>query len=114
LRCRHHTGTTNQNTANHAVTAEVSSSRVRVHGVPVVLTRKEFDLLLLLASTPGSVQHRDMILRRVWHTSSRSGHRTLEVHIATLRQKLGVPDLIKTVRGIGYVADSELPKQVTV
>ena len=96
------------------VVVDPDERRVNVHGVPVVLTRKEFDLLLLLASTPGSVLNRELILRRVWHTSAKSANRTLEVHIATLRAKLGVPDLIRTVRGIGYVADAELPRRVSV
>jgi DNA-binding response OmpR family regulator len=96
------------------VVVDPDERRVNVHGVPVVLTRKEFDLLLLLASMPGSVLGRELILRRVWHTSAKSANRTLEVHIATLRAKLGVPDLIRTVRGIGYVADAELPKRVSV
>lgn len=96
------------------VVVDPDERRVNVHGVPVVLTRKEFDLLLLLASTPGSVLNRELILRRVWHTTAKSANRTLEVHIATLRAKLGVPDLIRTVRGIGYVADAELPRRVSV
>ena len=96
------------------VVVDADERRVNVHGVPVVLTRKEFDLLHLLASAPGSVLCRELILRRVWHTSEKSANRTLEVHIATLRAKLGVPDLIRTVRGIGYVADAELPKSVSV
>jgi DNA-binding response OmpR family regulator len=96
------------------VMVDADERRVNVHGVPVVLTRKEFDLLLLLSSTPGSVLCRELILQRVWNTSAKSANRTLEVHIATLRAKLGVPDLIRTVRGIGYVADAELPKRVSV
>jgi DNA-binding response OmpR family regulator len=80
----------------------------------VVLTRKEFDLLHLLASTPGAVLCRELILRKVWHTTEKSANRTLEVHVATLRAKLGVPDLIRTVRGIGYVADAELPRSIRV
>ena len=96
------------------VVVDAEERRVNVHGQPVVLTRKEFDLLHLLASTPGSVLGRELILRKVWHTTEKSANRTLEVHIATLRAKLGVPDLIRTVRGIGYVADAELPRSVKV
>jgi DNA-binding response OmpR family regulator len=96
------------------VVMDADERRVNVHGQPVVLTRKEFDLLHLLASTPGSVLGREQILRKVWHTTEKSANRTLEVHIATLRAKLGVPDLIRTVRGIGYVADADLPRSVKV
>jgi DNA-binding response OmpR family regulator len=96
------------------VVVDAEERRVNVHGQPVVLTRKEFDLLHLLASTPGAVLCRELILRKVWHTTEKSANRTLEVHIATLRAKLGVPDLIRTVRGIGYVADAELPRSIRV
>ncbi len=75
---------------------------VRVDGRPVGLTRKEFDLLLLLARHPGVVYRREHILAEVWNTSWAGSARTLEVHVASLRRKLGRPDLVQTVRGIGY------------
>jgi two-component system, OmpR family, response regulator RegX3 len=66
------------------------------------LTAKEFDLLALLASDPGSVVDRETILRRVWETTWYGGQKTIDVHVAALRKKLGDPEAIETVRGIGY------------
>jgi DNA-binding response OmpR family regulator len=84
------------------VTLEPSTRRVRVDGVQVALTRKEFDLLALLAQRPGVVFRREQIISEVWLTSWEGTGRTLEVHVASLRQKLGTPELIETVRGVGY------------
>lgn len=75
---------------------------VHVSGQPVALTRKEFDLLLVLAREPGLVHRREQILSEVWQSSWLGTGRTLEVHVASLRGKLGIPDLIEAVRGIGY------------
>ncbi|OIV36459.1 DNA-binding response regulator [Mangrovactinospora gilvigrisea] len=75
---------------------------VTVHGGPVALTRKEFDLLALLARRPGVVYRREQIIAEVWRTSWEGTARTLEVHVASLRAKLGVPGLVETVRGVGY------------
>jgi len=69
---------------------------------PLSLTTKEFDLLALLASDPGSVVDRETILRRVWETTWYGGQKTIDVHVAALRKKLGDPEAIETVRGIGY------------
>jgi DNA-binding response OmpR family regulator len=68
----------------------------------VPLTRKEYDLLALLAQSPGVVYRREQIISEVWRSSWEGTARTLEVHIASLRHKLGVPTVIETVRGIGY------------
>lgn len=73
-----------------------------VSGVPKPLTRKEFDVLDLLASRPGVVFRREEIIARVWQSGVEAGERTLEVHIASLRTKLGSRDLIETARGVGY------------
>jgi DNA-binding response OmpR family regulator len=81
---------------------EVAARRVFVDGQPVVLTRKEFDLLRSLARSPGLVYRREHLLAEVWGTRDRAGQRTLEVHIASLRSKLGRPELVETVRGVGY------------
>jgi DNA-binding response OmpR family regulator len=78
------------------------SRAVTVEGRPVSLTRKEFDLLLLLAREPGVVFRREQIISEVWNTSWEGVGRTLEVHVASLRVKLGAPGLIQTVRGVGY------------
>ena len=85
-----------------AVTIELPTRRVSVDGESVPLTRKEFDLLALLAQRPGDVFRREQIISEVWHTSREGTGRTLEVHVASLRSKLRMPALIETVRGVGY------------
>jgi DNA-binding response OmpR family regulator len=81
---------------------EFPTRRVSVHGSVVQLTRKEFDLLALLAQRPGVVFRREQIISEVWRTSWEGTGRTLEVHVASLRSKLRMPALIETVRGVGY------------
>lgn len=76
--------------------------QVHVAGVPVTLTRKEFDLLTLFIQRPGVVFRREQIISNVWNTTSSSVGRTLEVHVASLRSKLGPSVVIETVRGLGY------------
>ncbi len=84
------------------LTIELPNRRVSVDGAAVPLTRKEFDLLALLAQRPGVVFRREQIISEVWRTSWEGTGRTLEVHIASLRSKLRMPALIETVRGVGY------------
>lgn len=84
------------------VTIELPRRRVSVDGTDVQLTRKEFDLLALLAQRPGVVFRREQIISEVWRTSWEGTGRTLEVHVASLRSKLAMPALIETVRGVGY------------
>ncbi|MFF2024128.1 response regulator transcription factor [Streptomyces sp. NPDC058171] len=84
------------------VRIELPNRRVTVDGVAVPLTRKEFDLLALLAQRPGVVFRREQIISEVWRTSWEGTGRTLEVHVASLRSKLRMPALIETVRGVGY------------
>ncbi|MEU8772262.1 response regulator transcription factor [Streptomyces sp. NPDC048606] len=84
------------------VDIELPTRRVSVHGKDVQLTRKEFDLLALLAQRPGVVFRREQIISEVWRTSWEGTGRTLEVHVASLRSKLGMPALVETVRGVGY------------
>jgi two-component system, OmpR family, alkaline phosphatase synthesis response regulator PhoP len=67
----------------------------------LILPRKEFELLLLLASRPGKVFSRENILDRIWGEDIIVGDRTIDVHIRKLREKLG-DHYIKTVKGIGY------------
>ena len=67
----------------------------------IVLAKKEFELLSLLASKPGRVFLRQEILQRVWGTDVIVGDRTIDVHIRKIRQKMGL-DLITTVKGVGY------------
>ncbi|MGP4114185.1 response regulator transcription factor [Streptomyces sp. 4N509B] len=84
------------------VTVDLATRRVRVDGDPVSLTRKEFDLLALLGQRPGVVFRREQIISDVWQTSWEGTGRTLEVHVASLRAKLRHPELVETVRGVGY------------
>ncbi|MDT0477454.1 response regulator transcription factor [Streptomyces sp. DSM 41014] len=81
---------------------QLSTRQVGVDGTVVQLTRKEFDLLALLAQRPGVVFRREQIISEVWRTSWEGTGRTLEVHVASLRAKLRMPALIETVRGVGY------------
>ena len=74
---------------------------VRVEGKEVILAKKEFELLQLLASRPGRVFLRNEILNQVWGNDVIVGDRTIDVHIRKVRQKLGV-DCIRTVKGVGY------------
>jgi two-component system alkaline phosphatase synthesis response regulator PhoP len=69
--------------------------------VEINLPKKEFELLALLASKPGKVFTRDVILDKVWGGDVVVGDRTIDVHVRKLREKLG-EDFIKTVKGIGY------------
>ena len=77
---------------------------VTVAGATVELTGKEFDLLAYLVENVGIVLSRDQLLDRVWGMSFAGGTRTVDVHIAQVRRKLGLPTVIRTVRGAGYKA----------
>jgi DNA-binding response OmpR family regulator len=81
---------------------DLSARRVTVWGAEVELTRKEFEVLALLAATPGVVVRRERLLSQIWQTNWAGAGRTLEVHIGSLRSKIGIPELIETVRGVGY------------
>jgi DNA-binding response OmpR family regulator len=85
-----------------SLVVDVHARRVTVDGREITLTRKEFDLLTALARQPGGAVTRDQLLTEVWHTTWAGSVRTVEVHVASLRQKLGDPGLVETVRGIGY------------
>ena len=74
---------------------------VKYLGKEIILARKEFELLTLLASKPGKVFLRNEILHQVWGTEVIVGDRTIDVHIRKIRQKLGL-DCIYTVKGVGY------------
>jgi DNA-binding response OmpR family regulator len=66
------------------------------------LTPKEFDLLLALARDPGAVVTRRRLHEDVWNTSWYGSSKTIDVHVASLRRKLGDPGVIETVRGVGF------------
>ena len=81
----------------------VSRHLVRVEGQEVTLTLKEYELLRTLVQNPGMVLTRDRLLTTIWGYAFDGESRTVDVHIRTLRQKLGVAaDLIETIRGVGY------------
>jgi len=81
---------------------DVGSREVTLAGKPLTLTRKEFDLLAMLAEEPGTVHTREAIINRVWDENWFGSTRTLDVHIGTLRAKLGSYDWVTTVRGVGF------------
>jgi len=74
---------------------------VKYHGQDIILAKKEFELLALLASKPGRVFLRHEILNQVWGADVIVGDRTIDVHIRKIRQKLNI-DCITTVKGVGY------------
>ncbi len=74
---------------------------VTLNGKDIVLPKKEFELLFLLASKPGRVFLRNEILNQVWGTDVIVGDRTIDVHIRKIRSKLGI-DCVTTVKGVGY------------
>ena len=89
---------------------ELSPSRhlVRVNGQEIALTFKEFELLCLLVENRGIVLSRDKILDKVWQDTMGRESRTVDVHIRTLRHKLGtIGGRIETVRGVGYKFKAE-------
>ena len=85
------------------VTIDPESRRVTANGQEAALTLKEFELLYTLMSSPGVVFTRDRLLSEIWGTDYDGETRTVDVHIRTLRQKLGdAGAAIGTVRGVGY------------
>jgi DNA-binding response OmpR family regulator len=94
------------------VTVDLQRHTVMVGGESVTLTRKEFQVLAMLASSGGAVCTRNRIVAEVWGRTWAGANRTLDVHVATLRTKLGRADLVQTVRGVGYrlgLPESERP-----
>jgi two-component system, OmpR family, response regulator RegX3 len=76
--------------------------RAHLDGEELHLTPKEFDLLAVLARDPGAAISRRRLLEEVWQTSWYGSNKTIDVHIAALRRKLGSPEWIETVRGVGF------------
>ena len=79
-----------------------AAREVTVDGARVDVTAREFDLLAALLANPGRVLDRDRLLDIAWGMDFAAGTRTVDVHVAQLRRKLGRPELIETVRGAGY------------
>ncbi len=88
------------------VQVDVTRRRVRVGPDEVALTSTEFDLLTHLVRAPGRVFSREQLLSAVWGYTASAGTRTVDVHVAQLRAKLGEASPIRTVRGVGYAADA--------
>ena len=85
-----------------ALTIDRRTRRVHVDGQEIVLTAKEFDLLAVLSEDPGAVVSRQQIMDDVWDPHWYGATKTLDVHIASLRKKLGDTTLIETVRSVGF------------
>ena len=85
-----------------ALTVDERARRARLDGREVELTPKEFDLLAALARDPGAAVNRRRLLEEVWETTWYGSAKTIDVHVASLRRKLGDPAWIETVRGVGF------------
>jgi two-component system alkaline phosphatase synthesis response regulator PhoP len=89
------------------VRMDTGARQVTVDDEPVELTASEFDLLRALAENRGRVLSREQLLEKVWGGEYFGEMRVVDVHLGHVRQKLGNPDFIVTVRGIGYRFDDE-------
>ncbi|WP_337574541.1 response regulator transcription factor [Fournierella sp.] len=89
------------------VVVDPAARKVEKDGVPVPLTPREFDLLVLLLRNQGIALYRDVMYERVWGGEEETGSRTLDLHIQRLRKKLGLANKIKTVYKIGYLLEVE-------
>ncbi|MFI7574315.1 response regulator transcription factor [Micromonospora sp. NPDC049497] len=88
-----------------AVVLDPAKRTVTAAGAPVQLTSTEFDLLAHLMARPGRVYTREELLAGVWGYAAHAGTRTVDVHVAQVRAKLGPASVIRTHRGVGYAAD---------
>ncbi len=91
------------------VVLDLVTRRVTADGAPVMLTATEFDLLAHLMAHPGRVYSREQLLSEVWGYAAVVGTRTVDVHVAQVRSKLGERSPIRTVRGVGYSAEAGDP-----
>ncbi|MBS0025330.1 response regulator transcription factor [Microbacterium paraoxydans] len=85
-----------------SVRIDLVGREVLVDGSPVGLTRKEFDIVGVLARYPGVAVPKERLIREVWNTDWRGFGHSLEVHVAAIRRKTGDRGFIETVRGVGY------------
>ena len=90
------------------VAVDPTTHTVTQNGVPVSLTPREYDLLMVLLHNRGVVFYRDILYERVWGTDSDLDTRTLDVHISRLRKKLGWNGHIRTVSKVGYLLEGEV------
>lgn len=95
------------------LTVDRRARRVLVRGSEVVLSPKEFELLALLAEDPGAVVTRQTILEEVWDPHWYGPTKTVDVHVASLRRKLGHPEWIETVRRVGLRLGAITSESVT-
>lgn len=86
---------------NSKLTIDRDKFIIQLSGTDIILPKKEFELLELLANRPGKVYTRDQILKVVWGDEAIVGERTIDVHIRKLREKIG-NDYIRTIKGVGY------------
>jgi len=84
------------------LTVDERARRAQLGGRELELTPKEFDLLAALARDPGAAVSRRRLLEEVWETAWYGSAKTIDVHVASLRRKLGDPGWIETVRGVGF------------
>ncbi len=89
------------------VRIDIGARQVTVDDQAIELTASEFDLLHALAENRGRVLTREQLLERVWGGSYFGELRVVDVHLGHVRQKLGLPEIIGTVRGVGYRFDDE-------
>jgi DNA-binding response OmpR family regulator len=95
------------------VQLNLKTRRASHNGKPVVLTATEFDLVAYLMARSGHVIERSELLENVWGYTEGLGTRTVDVHVAQIRTKLGADAPIRTVRGVGYAWESPSPEVVT-
>lgn len=84
-----------------AVEVDFVQRQLRVRSSPIDLTKKEFDIIAVLARYPGVAVPRDRLIREVWNTDWHGFSHSLEVHVGAVRRKVAMP-LVETVRGVGY------------
>jgi DNA-binding response OmpR family regulator len=89
---------------------DLRTREVLAEGRDVVLTPKEFDLLAHLAADPGAALTRRSILEEVWDANWYGSSKTLDVHVASIRRKLGHPEWIQAVRGVGFKLVTDAPE----
>lgn len=90
-----------ENSLSNSLKIDRDKFMIELNNEKIILPKKEFELLELLASRPGKVYNREQILSIVWGNETIVGERTIDVHIRKLREKLG-DEYIRTIKGVGY------------
>lgn len=91
-----------ETTTYGAIQIDLATHTVQLHGKPVHLAKKEYQLLCFLVAHPGEDLTRQMILSEVWNAPPSLKTRTLDIHICSLRKKLSLTENLKTIPGVGY------------